>query len=427
MGLPEITMYDIFISHYAPTDSPWVNQLYLRLKQSGTDVWVDAVRIRHGEPRTEAIWAGMMTSRVMVLVVTPEAMEDSTVTWQWTHFLNSGKPVLPVILHEARLPAPLRRRHYVDFFNQGFETAFQQLCDKLSLLGIILPAPQTLLPAQVSIQEPGPSGHLLRPKSEEVRVGVRAILPSPFTWIEIPSGRVTLIPSEHDREHSYLKRKTTFRVTPFAIAKYPITNAQYALFVEAGGYDEQRWWTTAGWESRIKRNRKEPGYWHNPKFNASGQPVVGVSWYEAVAFCRWLSAMSGETVMLPTEQQWQWAAQGKRGWLYPWGNGWNGTRWRCNNTVPPQRSEGTTWVRQYEGLGDSPFGVVDMAGNVEEWCLTGYYTGSASLEGTEQRMARGGCWRDEWPENLQTTVRNPGGLHPEGESDFIGFRCVRLG
>jgi formylglycine-generating enzyme required for sulfatase activity len=149
-------------------------------------------------------------------------------------------------------------------------------------------------------------------------------------------------------------------VPAFAISKYPITNAQYAKFIEAGGYREQKWWTDDGWYLRTIERWTEPKHWQDKKWTAAEHPVDGVSWYESMAFCCWLSEVTGEKILLPTDQQWQWAALGDDGRKYPWGKDWDGTR--CNNSVGSQLSMGTTPVRQYEGRGDSPFGVVDMVG-----------------------------------------------------------------
>jgi formylglycine-generating enzyme required for sulfatase activity len=116
-----------------------------------------------------------------------------------------------------------------------------------------------------------------------------------------------------------------------------------------------------------------------------------VSWYEAVAFCLWLSEATGEKIMLPTEDQWQYAAQGDDGRAYPWGNDWDCKR--CNNSVKPCASNVTKPVRHYEGKGDSPFGVVDMAGNVWEWCLTDYNKKTNDINSiANKRVLRGGSW-----------------------------------
>jgi hypothetical protein len=212
------------------------------------------------------------------------------------------------------------------------------------------------------------------------------LLPAPFAWIDIPG---TL--------------GKTWQGAPYKIAKYPVTNAQFKLFVDAKGYTERRWWTEAGWEARAKgwvydngwketgKAWTEPRYWRDKQWNGAEQPVVGVSWYEAVAYCLWLSEMTGEQIMLPTEDQWQYAAQSDDGRTYPWGNDWDCKK--CNNSVSPCDSSVTTPVRQFEGKGESFFKVVDMAGNAWEWCLTDYDTQTNDVNSlAERRCLRGGSW-----------------------------------
>ncbi len=247
--------------------------------------------------------------------------------------------------------------------------------------------------------------------------GVQALLPAPFAWVDIPAGKVTL------KAGGYLKADTTFDVPAFSIARYPVTNAQFAKFVEAGGYRERQWWTEAGWEAREQEGWAAPRYWTDSVWNGADQPVVGVSWYEAVAFCRWLSATTGERIMLPTEGQWQRAAQGDDGRAYPWGNEWDCER--CNNSVSPCDSNITTPVTQYEGerKGDSFFGVTDMAGNVWEWCLTAYETGSESLEGENGRVLRGGSWHFGDTVGFRCDYRDR--YFPQGWDDTGGFRISR--
>lgn len=225
-----------------------------------------------------------------------------------------------------------------------------------------------------------------------------SIMPDPFEWIHIPAGDVTLI----GQKSSYIpKYKTrTFQVDDFYIAKYPITNAQYAVYVNATG--------------------KKPEYWDDNLFNQPLQPVVGVSWFDGIDYCEWLSTKIGYKVLLPTEQQWQRAAQGDDERAYPWGNEWNTSH--CRNSV------GGYWgsagnlssVKEYEDKGNSPYEVVDMVGNVWEWCLTSWETGSQSTEETDGRVLRGGSWFNFDKYGFRCDFRS--GSFPQGRFNYLGFR-----
>ena len=242
---------------------------------------------------------------------------------------------------------------------------------------------------------------------------VPALLPAPFAWVEIPGGRGTMATNESNVTLS-------IPAQTYWMAKYPVTNVQYAVFIEAGGYTTQRWWTAQGWKKRQTEDWKQPRYWTDETWNGADQPVVGVSWYEAVAFCRWLSEMTGEKIMLPTEAQWQYAAQGDDGRAFPWGNEWDAGR--CNNNVAGKGIGRTTPVRQYEGKGDSPFGVVDMAGNVWERCLTAYETGRSDLDGLDARVLRGGSWGLTNTDSFRCVFRSWG--LPGGRLNYRGFRLA---
>lgn len=249
----------------------------------------------------------------------------------------------------------------------------------------------------------------------------KVVLPPPFEWIVIPEGKVRLIPDSLERGKSYLKRDTIIEVPEFSISKYPLTNAQFERFVAAGGYREERWWTPAGWSQREIEGWLEPRYRQNSRLNSEDQPIVGVSWHEAMAFCRWWSEVSGENVMLPTEEQWQRAAQGDDGRTYPWGSLW-GKGKNCNNSVYPTKSDRTTPVRLYEKPGHSPFGVVDMVGNIWEWCLTAYWSGSVSPDRTEARVLRGGSWYETTVSSFRVSFRRKD--TPDDWDEDLGFRCV---
>ncbi len=203
------------------------------------------------------------------------------------------------------------------------------------------------------------------------------ILPPPFEWINIPGGKVTLEIGDE---------RPVYTVKPFVISKYPITNAQFQIFVEApDGYRETKWWD---YSPDAKRWRSENLIVKDTVFEGDDLPRTRVTWYEAVAFCRWLGEQIGERIILPTEQQWQRAAQGDDGREYPWSNKFDKSL--CNTDESGVKQ--TTPVTQYPG-GASPYGVMDMSGNVVEWCLNEYHSPEkVQLSGERLRVLRGGSF-----------------------------------
>ena len=251
------------------------------------------------------------------------------------------------------------------------------------------------------------------------------LLPAPFGWLTIPAGTVTLTPDDHDRQHSYLNAETSFDVPAFSIARYPLTNAQFALFIAAGGYQDERWWSAVGLALRDSEQWTAPRGWHDSEQQQSDYPVVGVSWHEAIAYCAWLRDCTGEPITLATEPQWQRAAQGDDNRVFPWGSKWNASR--CNHDVEFNgTTEGTTPVRQYEGKGDSPFGVIDMAGNVSEWCLTDYSSGDNSSDAPARgsyRIIRGGSYNGVDRNMFRCAYRLR--QNADQGSAYVGFRLAR--
>jgi len=210
----------------------------------------------------------------------------------------------------------------------------------------------------------------------------------------------------------------------FDIGRYPVTNAEYAAFVEAS-------------EGKIS----PPRQWEKGEVptELASHPVVNVTWEDAVAYCDWLSEQTGKTYRLPTEAEWEkaasWNAQTGTKRRYPWGDEWDAGR--CNNIG--QNLKRTTPVGQYSRAeGDSPYGVSDMAGNVWEWTLTkwgrdrnkpdfGYPydrgDGREAREGKEFRVRRGGSFYDGpgWCSASSRFYNDP-----LVGADYIGFRVVRV-
>jgi hypothetical protein len=234
---------------------------------------------------------------------------------------------------------------------------------------------------------------------------VPAILPSPFEWITIPTGKVTL------------ETRQTYDVPTFQIAKYPVTNAQYQVFVEAkDGYTDVKWWDFL---KEALEWRKGNAKSLDTRFKGDDLPRTNVTWYDCIAFCRWLSAKVDENISLPTEQQWQRAAQGNDGREYPWGNGFDKSRANTSESGIRQ----VTPVTQYLN-GASPFGVIDMAGNVWEWCLSDYGNPSSiSINANSGYSLRGGSWKN-FQDMAHSAYRN--GIYPLYRFSNFGFRVCLL-
>ncbi|MDY7095577.1 MAG: SUMF1/EgtB/PvdO family nonheme iron enzyme [Acidobacteriota bacterium] len=211
----------------------------------------------------------------------------------------------------------------------------------------------------------------------------------------------------------------------FKIGKYPVTNAQFRRFVEAGGYNlEREWWSEEAKREIVDFEQKfgegewpqHPRLWGNRTYNRANLPVVGVSWYEAQAYCAWRTRelraagklLSGEEIRLPTLAEWQRAAGGAEGQLYPWGKDFEA--WRANTEESGLGRPSP--VSMYPG-GVSAEGAWDLAGNVWEWSLEKDDNGLPWLKG-------GTFYWDS--ENAKSSARFR--YHPYDWIYNVVFRCV---
>ena len=245
------------------------------------------------------------------------------------------------------------------------------------------------------------------PVSEETE----SILGSPFLWCYIPGGSVMLLDASSYGGTAGGK----YQVAEFAIGKYLITNRQYQSFVEhPNGFDNAQWWDYSPQAAQWRKDHPGP---KPPAFIGSDLPCTRVSWFDSVAFCNWLSTELTATVRLPTEQEWQRAAVGDTGWRYPWGDELDETRGNYGKHLGQ-----VTTVGSFPG-GQSPFGVMDMVGNLWEWCLTTWGTEATDLNGYVYRVFRGGAWNVSDPEYLRAIDRGEGHA-PRGRLNDCGFRVV---
>ncbi|MBK6433624.1 MAG: SUMF1/EgtB/PvdO family nonheme iron enzyme [Anaerolineae bacterium] len=139
-----------------------------------------------------------------------------------------------------------------------------------------------------------------------------------MVWV--PAGEFTMGSADSDTQAgSDEKPQHRVNVDGFWIDRTEVTNEQYRKFVDVGGYNQKQYWTEAGWTWKGQNNATQPGCWGDGNFNQGQQPVVCVSWYEAYAYARWAGGR------LPSEAEWEKAARGTDGRIYPWGNTWDGT------------------------------------------------------------------------------------------------------
>ena len=198
-------------------------------------------------------------------------------------------------------------------------------------------------------------------------------------------------------------------VEAFAIDINEVTNAQYRQFIDAQGYTTRELWSEAGWNWARNTDRQQPSYWENAQLNGPAQPVVGVSWYEADAYCRWAGKV------LPTEPQWEKACRGDDQRTFPWGNAP-----LEQATASVRSSDAQEQFLPPAAVGSapqtqSPYGVHDLAGNVLEWTQTAH--------GHQQLVLCGGSGdAQSRPRHVGCGVRYT--LLPGIAANFIGFRCV---
>lgn len=231
-------------------------------------------------------------------------------------------------------------------------------------------------------------------------------------WYSIPAGIAELL----DLDKSGPRRSKRVEVKAFQISKYPVTNRQFQAFVDDPmGYANPAWWQYMAQASAWHKKNPQA---KSPRFKGDERPREMVTWYEAIAFCQWLTARIGCATLLPTTAQWQRAFQGDDSRAYPWGNGFD--KARCNTAESNLKM--TTLVTRYPE-GASPYGVYDMAGNVWEWCLDGVANGGENGNGsaTHKRFVRGGSYISPYQ---RAHVAFKYTLSPETLHNSIGFRIV---
>jgi formylglycine-generating enzyme required for sulfatase activity len=469
----------IFVSH-AHADAAFAHQLAADLQQHGWPIWIAPDSIRPGEKWVTAINRGLEESSLFVVILTPAALTS--------HWVTSETDVAIELQHEGTLqfvplllkpcnPSPLLRAYQRISFLESYESGLAKLVKALegyASAKTTIPdsspstmrAPTPAQPTNATSTPPAPrltsmprtvdewhraladtslSKHerialltellktpLMLDPPERLKAGDElAALGDPRPGIGLmpaPDGSGALIPDidwvpipdEGNFIYGEGDSQRALRLPPFKMARYPITHAQFQAFIDAkDGFHNLEWWQGL---SATNHHKHSPG---DQTFKFANHPHENVSWYDAIAFCRWLSKKLGQGVRLPTEWEWEKAARGMDGFTYPWGNEYIPGYANINETVSkvgPYYLRSTSPVGMYYPQGASPYGVLDLSGNVWEWCLNEYVNPN-KVEVTDDatRVLRGGSWNDNQG-SARTAYRSGGS--PDFRYYFIGFRVV---
>ncbi|MCA9947102.1 MAG: SUMF1/EgtB/PvdO family nonheme iron enzyme, partial [Anaerolineales bacterium] len=368
------------------------------LEAHGYDIWIAPDSIRPGEKWAEAISRGLDESSFFMLVLTPEAVSSRWVRDETFIAIEMEKEneiaFLPLQVKVCRLPALWRAYQRIPF-RAGYDTGLNQLLFTLNpthhspkpTIALLTEQP-TVEPTNKPTVEPTNKPTNKPPQIKVIEPKPPHIVTPPDRIIWPKDGKeMVLVPAG---EFLYGESKVKLTLLAFYIDKTPVTNAEYKLFLDANSeYKASRDWD---------KKRQFPNSW-------SAHPVVGVSWHDAQAYANWTGKL------LPSEHQWEKAARGTDGRNYPWGDSWRENH--CNTRE--SGIGGTSPVGQFSPQGDSPYGCMDMSGNVWEWMLNWYN------ESQKSRALRGGAWGSlRW----YTRVSNRGYGGPDFAVDFIGFRLV---
>jgi formylglycine-generating enzyme required for sulfatase activity len=236
------------------------------------------------------------------------------------------------------------------------------------------------------------------------------------SMVDVPAGEFLMGSDTGDIDERPERR---VYLAAFAIDRFEVTNVQYQRFLLSTGHKPPQRWP----ERYAALLPDRDPYWHGAEYPAGEtmHPVVGVNWEDAVVYCAWADKR------LPSEAEWEKAARGADGRMYPWGDEWQPGKANSGETG----SGYTQPVGTYRA-GISPHGALDMSGNAWEWVADPYdrqyYTYAPDHNplgpesGTGERVLRGGAW-DSAAEHLRVSYRNA--THCFGPNYRAGFRCAK--
>ncbi|HPZ08676.1 MAG TPA: formylglycine-generating enzyme family protein [Candidatus Eremiobacteraeota bacterium] len=266
------------------------------------------------------------------------------------------------------------------------------------------------------------AGSVTLPETREYRETEMILIPAGDFWMGSQTKQGEL--DEYPQHKVYLK--------DYYIDKYEVTNSQYCKFLNEKGNHrakDKTWWLVIQDQNCLIEVKNGI---YIPKTGADNYPVVSVTWHGAKTYAEWMGKG------LPTEAQWEKAAKSTRGNIYPWGMEWDANR--CNNKNMNDETLCKKMINFYDGRGVLPAGsfpggasnyaVMDMAGNVAEWCYDWYdenyyktspYKNPTGPKTGKYKVIRGGSWENIEEKNFRCSDRS---IIDSDRGSGIGFRCI---
>lgn len=397
-------IHHVFLS-YSRKDLAFMKRIQTDLQRAGLVVWTD----EQLEPGTTswqvAIEKAIRNAGCVMCIFSPDSANSQWVREELNYARLNNIQIMPLLARgdeQSSIPFGYSTSQWIDIRNRdAYMNNMKRLVIELQKRFANVPlSPMDINPTRSSIA--GLGNNYPTSVQPDNFVG---LLPDPFEWCEVSTGNVVVDGVNQNVEYFY-------------IAKYPITVAQFDVFLQSeNGYSNPEWWT---FSEEVEQWFLTEQQVTTPVFKENDIPRAEVCWYEALAFCNWLqtTGRSQHKIKLPTEWQWQRAAQSNDNRLYPWGNHY--AKNRCN-TLKSGINRPTP-VTTYPG-GQSPFGTFDMCGNISEWCLNDYTMFSSDVTGDAPRVVKGGAY-DSGRSFAQVIVRNY--AKPDLQSQTIGFRIAAI-
>lgn len=386
-------MADIFIS-YAHEDFTQAAKLAEEFGLEGWQVWMDTGLVA-GDDWRDTIREELDRAHVAVVLWTDHSITSRFVKSEVAHADKTGKLVPCLDCDPSDLPLgwdQVQSKDLTGWFKgtdpSGIESLKQVIGEKLGEVTIDPNDPyrnrKTIQAHIKEIERPDTKPERRKSLGDKLAVfkdprpglGLNFSGLPDIQWMRIPCG---------DFIYGAEGKEKLIELDDFYISKFQVTNLQFNEFVRHEGYSRDKYW------KGLVRQGFQP-----PQWTEINRPRVSISWYDAIAFCRWLSEKYGYTIRLPREYEWEKAARGRRGLVYPWGNSYERGYANCDDArVFPDYSglDEPVAVGLYP-QGASDYGVMDLSGNAWEWCMNKFeFPEDVEVDKSgDYRSIRGGCW-----------------------------------